>query len=270
MNVTALLKQAEKFTIDNSPSILTAIGVTGTITTAYLTGKASFRASKLIEDKKFVMHLHEPKIAQREQDLDNKEKFKLVWKCYIPPTVVGVGTVAAIVGANRIGNRRAAAMAAAYSLSQRAFEEYKDKVVEKMGKTKEQAIRDQVAQEHVNRNPVGKNEVIITGGGEVLCYDKYTGRYFMSSMEALKKAENDVNFYILNNDYANLNDFYRLVGLPVVPVGEEVGWTPEFNFEIIFSTTISENGKPCLVTDYQVCGVRKRPSSPGFKAVNRD
>lgn len=159
-------------------------------------------------------------------------------------------------------------MAAAYSLSQHAFEEYKDKVVEKVGKTKERAVRDDIAQDRVNQNPPSKNDIIITGGGDVLCYDKYTGRYFMSNMDALKKAENQVNFYVLNNQYATLNDFYQYIGLPTVPVGEEVGWTCDLNFGIDFSTTIAENDKPCIVLDYQVCGVRRRPSNPGLKAVN--
>lgn len=264
-DVKHMLNVAEKFTVDNSPQILTAIGVTGTITTAYLTAKATFKAADKIAFEQVALDKHD-----KSHELSNKEKAKIVWTLYLPPAVAGTATVVCIIGANRIGSRRAAAMAAAYSLSQKGFEEYKEKVIEKLGKNKERAARDEIAQEHVDRNPVGKNEIIVTGGGEVLCYDKYTGRYFVSSMEALRKAENDINFYILNNDYANLNDFYRLIGLPTVPVGEEVGWTPEFNFEILFSTTISENGKPCIVTDYQVCGVRKRPSSPGLKAVNRE
>ncbi len=41
-------KRTEKLVADNSPAILTAWGVTGTLTTAYLTGKASFRAADLL------------------------------------------------------------------------------------------------------------------------------------------------------------------------------------------------------------------------------
>lgn len=271
MNVRTLSKMsktAEKFVIDNAPAILTVIGVVGTAATAYLTGKATFEAADKIEDARFMKHVDNAAAMRlSKNEMSKTEKFKLVWMCYIPPAVAGVTTVGAVILANRISARRAAAMAVAYSISQNQLAEYKEKVLEKFGKTKEQNVRDEIAQDTVDRNPVGKNEVIITGGGEVLCFDKYTGRYFMGSMDMLKKAENDVNFYILNNDYVNLNDFYRLIGLPTVPIGEEVGWTREFNFEIIFSTTISENGKPCIVTDFQVCGVRRRPSSPGLKAV---
>lgn len=262
MNFARMLRTAEKFTIDNSPTILTAVGVVGTVATAYLTHKATFNATLKMTERDSA------KKIKGEPPLTRKEIFTLTWTDYIPPVAAGTITIGAIVFANRISTKRAAALAAAYAISEGRLSEYKEKVVEKFGVNKEQKVRDEIAQDTVDRNPVGKNEVIITGGGEVLCFDKYTGRYFMSSMEALRKAENDVNFYILNNEYATLNDFYRLVGLPIVPVGEEVGWTPEFNFEILFSTTISENGKPCIVTDYQVCGVRRRPSNSGLKAVN--
>lgn len=262
VTLTDVAKHAEKFTVDNSPTILTVVGVVGTVATAYLTHKAAVKATCEVIERDSV------KKMKAEPTLTKGEVVKVTWKYYVPPVGAGTLTVAAIIGANRISMRRAAAMAAAYSISEKAYAEYKDKIVEKLGKNKEQAARDEIAQDHVNRNPMAQNQVIITGNGDVLCYDKYTGRYFMSSMEALKKAENDINFYILNNDYANLNDFYHLLGLPRVPVGEEVGWTPEFNFEILFSTSLSDNGKPCIVTDYQVCGVRKRPSSPGLKAVH--
>ena len=47
-NLHGVLKQAEKFASDNSPAILTALGLTGVLTTAYLSGKASFNAYDIL------------------------------------------------------------------------------------------------------------------------------------------------------------------------------------------------------------------------------
>lgn len=256
MNLGVLVKQAEKFTTDNAPLILTILGAAGTATTAVLTAKATFSAAKKIEDKQSMI-----RIKGTDEKFETIDKIKLVWPEYIPPVISCSLTVGAVIGANRLSTKRAAALAAAYAVSQNNLEEYKDKVTEKLGITKEQKLRDEIAQDAVNANPVGKQQVIITGGGEVLCFDKYTGRYFMSSMETLKKAENDVNFHILHNGRMHLNDFYRMIGLTSVPVGEEVGWNDEFNFEILFSTTLSDDNRPCIVLDYQVCGIRRRPSN---------
>lgn len=253
MTLASFAKGVEKFVQDNSPAILTAIGVVGTLSTAYFTGKASFKAVKVINEE-------QARILREDLDAEipmtNKEKFYLTWKLYIPAAGTGVMTIACIVCANRIGNRRAAAMAAAYSISERAFTEYKEKVIEKIGENKERQVRDELAQDRVNRNPKSKNEVIISGGGEVLCYDEYSGRYFESSMEEIKKAMNDTNYRIINDGFASLGDFYERLSLPSTKYSEEVGWNTDHPLEILFSTTMSDDNKPCLAIDYQTVPTR--------------
>ena len=249
MTFLDLVRRAEKLTVDNSPLILTSIGVTGTLTTAFLTGKATLRATELIAAEQERLDRHET-----SHPLERKEKIKLVWKEYIPAAGVGVITIVCIVGANRIGMRRTAAMATALSLSERAIVEYKDKVVEKIGQNKEQAIRDEIVQDRVRTNPPGK--IIHTGTGETLCYDAYTGRYFWSSMEALKKAENDVNFQVLHEDYASLSDFYHRIGLGPTSTSDDVGWTTDKRLEVEYTTTLFEDRSPCLAINFLVTPVR--------------
>jgi hypothetical protein len=248
MILSRVAKQTEKFVQDNSPAILTAIGVVGTVATAYLTGRASFKAAELIHDEDVILR------AKQEPLLTPREKVALVWKCYIPAATNGALTVASIVCANRIGTRRAAAMAAAYSLSERAFVEYKDKVVEKFGENREREMRDELAQDRVDRNP--NNEVVIVGTGEVLCYDMYSGRYFESSMEEIKKATNDTNYRIINDGFASLGDFYDRLGLSATKYSEEIGWNTDHPLEVVFSTTMSDDSKPCLALDYRTVPTR--------------
>ena len=248
MTFSEVFSRVEKLTMDNAPSICTAIGVVGTVSTAYLTGKASIKAARIIDREREQWNSRDP--------FASMEKFKLVWTLYIPPVGVCVVTVIAIIGANRIGSRRAAALAAAYSISEKAFTEYKEKVVERLGEKKERVFRDDIAQDQVNRNPVGKREVIITGNGDVLCYDSLTGRYFNSSIESLRRAENTINKKILADNYASLTDFYDLVGLSSTTISEEVGWNLDNGLELDFSTVLSEDDKPCVVVNYKVSPVR--------------
>lgn len=246
MDLARLIKRAEKFTIDNSPAILTAIGITGTLTTAYLTGKATIRAYELLLDEDSRRH------AQKEPPLrlDKKGMIKTVWMEYIPAAGSAALTITAIFAANRVSTRRATAMATAYSLSERAFTEYKDKVVEKIGEKKDREIRDEVAQDQVNRNPVDDATVIMTHDGEVLCYDRFIGRYFKSSMEALNKAVNEINYIILHQDYASLSDFYQELGLEPTGISDEVGWTTDQLLELDISTVLSKDQKPCIAIDF--------------------
>lgn len=243
------LRRVEKIVADNSPALLTAIGVTGTISTALLTAKAAFRSAELIIEAQNWQDLQE-----LGHKLDRKEKIELVWRYYIPPVSTGLVTIVCIIMANRVGHRRAAAVAAAYSISQEAFTEYREKVVEKLGQKQEQIVRDEIAQRQVHENPPSTKEVIITGNGEVLCRDSFSGRYFKGNVESIRKAQNDINEQILGFGYASLTDFYHLIDLDRTAVSDEVGWQKMFTVQ--FSAALTEDNQPCIVIDYSVEPVR--------------
>ena len=249
MTLISLAKQVEKYTIDNAPSICTAIGVVGVVSTALLTAKATVKAMNIVAEA------HYPDEGPRV-DLDNWDKTKLVWLEFVPAVGTGAVAIAAIIGANRIGSKRAAAMAAAYSISEKAFAEYRDKVVEKIGEKKEKSVSESVAQDRIDRDPVTKREVAVVGGGDVLCYDSLTGRYFKSDVETLRRAENDVNRDILNYSYVSLSEFFDKIGLPTTAISEELGWNLDTKFELKFDTGLSDDGRPCLVLNYRTQPIR--------------
>ena len=238
-----LFKIIERSTIDNSPMVLTAVGIVGVISTAVLAHKAANRVRNLEDESGTIMH--------------GKEQVKRVWICYVPAVTSGTITIGAIVMANRVGTKRAAAVAAAYTISEKAFSEYRDKVSEKFGETKAQGVRDEIAADYVRENPPRENNVIMIGGGDVLCCELYTGRYFNSSMEELKKAQNDTNYEIINNGCASLTDFYNRVGLPSTSVSDEVGWNTDKLLELDFTTILAEDGRPCIACSFQVEPIRR-------------
>lgn len=249
MDIQVWAKHVERVVVNNSPAILTAVGVTGTVTTAIFVGKASFKASDLIREME----------AEEGIPEDPKERLvertKATWKLYVPAVGVGTATVACIIFANQIGVRRAAAMAAAYSMSEKAFTEYREKIIEKVGVNKEQEARDEIAQERVERNPLG-SQVIVMGDREVLCFDQYTGRYFTSSMETLKQAQNKINYRMIRENYASLNDFYDAIGLEWVATGDDIGWNSDAMLELSFTTVLSDDQRPCLAIDFHTVPVR--------------
>jgi Family of unknown function (DUF6353) len=253
-----LVKRAGKLLADNSPLVLTAIGVTGTVTTAFLAAKASFAAAEKIEDEK-----NSRLIRKTDADghllpaFDNRAKAELVWKCYIPAAGTLVMTVACIVTANRIGTRRAAALASAYALSEKAWGEYKDQIIKTIGANKEQKVVDTVAQDRVTNNPPVDRQIIITEDGNVLCHDSLTGRYFMGTIEKIKAAQNEINHDVNTVGYASLSDFYYLIGLSRTSMSEEFGWNGDQLMEINFTTTLAEDGKrPCISFSFNHTPIR--------------
>jgi predicted metal-dependent phosphotriesterase family hydrolase len=156
-----------------------------------------------------------------------------------------------IIGASSVNTRRNAALATAYSLSESAFKEYREKVVENIGDKKEQTIKDAIAKEKIEKNPVQNTEVILTGKGETLCYDVVSGRYFKSDIDRLKKAENKLNRQMRDEMYISLNDFYYEIGLDNIKVGDNLGWNIDDGYiDLRFSSQLATDGTPCLVIDY--------------------
>lgn len=242
MTFAEITRQAGTFITRNSPTILTGLAVAGTVTTAYLSGKAGFKAARVIEE-----HEVSPVGGVRDE-LTTREKFEYTWKLYVPAAGAGVITVAAIIASNRIGTRRAAAVASALAISERALTEYQDKVVEKIGTSKERAVRDEIAQDRVTNNPPTRE--IIIDATESLIYDTYSDRYFRSSIEDVKQGINALNHQILHDNYASLNDFYAKIGLRSVSMGDELGWNTDSVVELVFSATITEDKRPCIVINF--------------------
>lgn len=251
MHFPELQKRAGQFVSDNASTILTAGGVIGTTLTAVLTAKATFKAAEIIRQKELD---HVVEADGHTMGLDTMDKVKLVWPHYVPPVVIGTATIASIVGANMMSAKRAAALAAAYGLSERQLKEYKEKVTEKLGVSKERTMRDEIAQDRVNANPPTR-EVIIIAGGDVLCHDLLTGRYFQSSVENIKKAENKMNQEMYLNDSVSLSQFYDEIGLPPTSMSDEVGWnlaSDDGPIEVRFTTTRTPDDRPCIAFDFTV------------------
>jgi len=237
--IVDIFNKAERLVQHNSSSILTAFGISGTIGTAYLTGKASFKAAHIIQE--------EERLTTKK--VDPKDAVKKVWKLYIPAGVSGVATIACIVGVSKIGSRRTAAITAAYSLSEKAFTEYKSKVVETLGEKKEKKIRDEVYETKMSNNPPSSSGIVLAGTGDVLCCETWTGRYFNSDMETIRKAVNVINAKLNREMEATLSDFYYLIGIPTTSSSSYSGWNSDKLMDLDFSTLLHD-GRPCLAFEY--------------------
>lgn len=226
------------------------MGVTGVVTTAYLTGRASFKAAELIRRDDEQRRIVSDPSNFKYEEASLKEKAKLVWPLYVAPASTAATTITAILMANHEASKKIAALTVASGISERALQEYKSKVVEKLGENKERGIRDEIAQDRVKNNPPTNSQVMIVGNGDVLCFDMTTGRYFTGTMEKVRQAENKVNYDILVHDYASLSSFYDEIGLAPTVYSDTVGWNSNQRLELSFSTVMSQDDRPCIAIDF--------------------
>lgn len=243
--IGTFFKGVQSSLIKHSPSILTGIGVAGMITTTILAVKATPKAVRLLDKKK------EEAGVDKLKPLD---VVKTTWKCYIPAATTGATSIACVLGARSIDARRRAALATAYKLSETALSEYREKVIETVGEKKEREIRDRVDKDRIEKNPVGDNEVVIIANGDTLCYDYYSKRHFKSSIDRIKKAENEINRQLLLESYVSLNDVYYELGLSGTEYGDKLGWnTSNVKWvKIRYSAHLDDTETPCLAIDFEV------------------
>lgn len=242
IDLSRILKGAQNTITKHSPEILTGIGIAGMITASVLAVKATPKALELMEEKRNDLDV---------DALKPVEVVKTTWKCYIPSVVTCAVSVACLIGAGSVHTKRAAALATAYQLSETALTEYKNKVVETIGEKKERSINESIDKDHVDNHPVTKNEVIMTGKGKSLCYDRLSDRYFDSDIDFIKRAENELNARMINDitGYVSLNEFYDELNLKhlVDNVGDDIGWNVEKRIKIRFGSQIADDGRPCIV-----------------------
>lgn len=245
--ISMFVKRIPAVMSKHSPEILTGIGIGGMIATTVMAVKVTPKASRICEN------LRQEHATNGDDKPTKTEYIKATWKCYIPVVITGLTSIACLIGASSVNARRNAAIAAAYNLSKTALDEYREKVVETLGEKKDQDIKNQIAQDKLNKNPVGSNEVIITKKGDTLCYDAICGRYFKSDIDSIKKAINNINRGIVPYMYMSLNDFYYELGLEPIKIGDDIGWNmDDGQIDVDFGSHLAEDGTPCLVIDFTV------------------
>ena len=239
------IKSAGRVLTKYSPGILTGIGITGMIGATFMAVKATPKALYLIEAKKEESEVEE---------LTPVETIKTCWTCYIPATLTTVLSAVCLIGASTVSAKRNAALATAYSISEAALREYQEKVVEVIGEKKEKAVRDAVAKDQIDRDPVTKSEVvIIDSNSNTLCYEPLSGRYFKSTIDKIKKAEIKLDRQMIQEMYVSLNDFYWEIGLDETDLGDKMGWNLSKGYmDLSFSSQLADDGTPCAVIVYGI------------------
>lgn len=233
----------------HSPEILTVVSVAGLGATAYLTGRASFRAG-LIVMADSVTRIDAADPNQEPEYMGPKDIIKETWKLFIPAAIVGVVTATAMIGSNRISHSRNVALFSAAAIGEQAFREYREKVVETTSKPKERKVHDEIAQDEVNNRKDDLDRLVLAKDGDVMVIEMHTRQVFVSNAEKIHRAENEANRICVHEGYISLNTFLDKLGLPESEAGEVVGWTNEKPLEVIIGGAAHDE-KPVLTIDYR-------------------
>ena len=204
-----LISNSKIFLKRNSSTILTCVGVIGVAATAVVSARDTIKAVKLIEEKEGQNTKHR-----------KKEKIGVAVQAYIPTFVVGLSTVACVLGANILNKRTQASLASAYALVDRSYKEYRDRAKEIYGEESDKMIKKGIADHNYKLIDNIDNE-----DGTQTFFDFYGLQFFNSTIEDVQNAEKGVNELFAKRGYASLNDFYKLLNIDSLDTDNIVGWS---------------------------------------------
>lgn len=236
------LTYIKPFVSKHEPEILMSMGIGGMIFSLAWGIKASFKAARAIDKYKETYG---------KDKLIAKETIKLTWKLYLPTVLSVAASIPCVIMSNKVSNKRYAAIATAYTISEAALQEYKDKTKEIIGEKKTKQIEESISDDRVTKTYSGGNQVILTGNGDSLFYEPLSGRYFKSNWNDILKAANELNSEAITNmsGQTTLNDWFQKIGLETTEIGETLGWNLMNNssnlIDISISSHVTKDNVPC-------------------------
>lgn len=245
MNFTKAMSSAMQVAGKYAPGIYTGAGIGLSILTTVLVGK---NTPKALELKKTIE-------LEEDRDLMFKEKIEIFAKSYWPAILTGTFSIGLIICGQHVQYKRTAAATAAYLIAQDSLKNLTDKVTDEIGKDGITKIKDRIRHEKFEKQVINEDEIIPTDLGDDLCYDAINGRFFKSSIEAIRKAESEMNKRLLKENFISINEFFMELDLPSTKFGDELGWDVGLEGAVDIEVTCGKTPQEKLyyVIDSDIC-----------------
>lgn len=237
------------------PTILSFLACGGVVGTAVVAVKNHEKAKNSIKESQttevLIVDMNEPVPYKNYKPLTEKEKFIIYAKAHIPTALMGIGTMACIMGSNGINHNIQAGMISAYGLLNESYKDYRNNVIETHGVKEHKRIIDSIAVEKANppylssmgfaTNSQLNDADISKTQPKQLCYDEHSRRYFESTLSQVIEAEYHINRDFCLGKVVTANEWYEYLGIEQTIEGNELAWylgTEEELFWLDFDNTL--------------------------------
>ena len=232
----------------HSPDILFGLGVIGMVGSAVMASKASVNLTEVrtenavsaMDERKRLNTLGlEQDSAEYKQAVGRKHisnSFSYV-KMYAPAVSVGAASIAMLVVGHQTNKKRVASALAAYAIVERAYTQYRGRVVEKYGSETDNNFRFGKA-ENRSYSTLNEDGKKVKVKNRVWTLDDESSEYarFFDEFSVVWRNEPSLNLYFLKTQQAYFNDMlitrghvflnevYDSLGIPRTKAGAVVGW----------------------------------------------
>ena len=258
MSILTMVKIAGNFVADHSAEIVSGLAIATTVVTSITSAKAGSKMKEPLAEAKEYFE-ENPEIPKREKVAYYVGLFAENWRTWTPAAISVVATCGLIVASNKISLSKQSALAAMIVSSQQLVAKYQDSIKEVLDDDKADEITRKVSEKLVKEAPTvaegnlaPRNQTIVVGSGEHLCFEPLSGRYFRGSREGIREAINSFNEEVLHEDAASVNDLFRYLGLDDIVLGDDLGWNSDRLVEVNFIPDFDPDGNPVLAISYAV------------------
>ena len=237
-----------------SPEILVGAGVIGGVASAVMACKATLKVNEVVEEHQHnIEKIHvaaEKGITEAGKEYteeDCKKDLTIAYvqtgvklaKNYAPAIAVGTLSVASILTGHNMMRKRYLATAAAYSILDKSFKDYRGRVIERFGKELDQELRYNIKAKEVEEvvvnedgsESVVKKTVNVVDPNDV---DDFSRIWYEGNPGWTKDPERNL-LYLKNvqrwlteklhaQGYLFLNDAYEALGFNRTKHGQIIGW----------------------------------------------
>ena len=234
----------------HSPEILMVTGTIGVVTSAVMACKATLKVNDILEETKQDVDkingvLENEEYADKYSEEDSKRDLLIVYaqtgiklaKLYAPSVILGTLSLGAMITSNNILRKRNVALAAAYTVLDKGFKDYRSNVIERFGEKIDKELKHNIKAKTFETVTVDENGKEKKTEEEVNICDEISdfarffdegSRYFTKDPEYnlmfLKNQERYANDKLKAKGYLFLNDVYRMLDIPETKAGQIVGW----------------------------------------------
>lgn len=231
----------------NSPKILFGLGIVGFAATTVTACRATLHLEEILDENKknveIAKELREKSHPDYSENDFNKDlgyiyarSLVSVAKLYAPSLALGAVSVASLTSSHNILNKRNASLTAAYVGVDKAFSEYRARVIEQLGEDKDRDFRyetEKVSVEETNTKgetkKVKKNQPTRSNDKSMYArfFDELNANWCSNpeyNLIFLRAQQNYANDKLVARGHLFLNDVYDMLGIDRTSAGAVVGW----------------------------------------------
>lgn len=223
----------------NSPAILFGAGVVGMVGSTVLACRATLKLQEVLEKTEGDLTMAKTLEHREYSDTDRQKDVAIIYtrtvvnvgRLYAPAILLGAASIGCLAKSHSILSERNLALTAAYAIVDKAFGEYRGRVIEKYGEDQDREFRFESEEVEIIDEKGRQTTQMMPGPDASSMYARFFDQYSPSwskepsyNLLFLRCQQNYANDMLKARGHIFLNEVYDMLGMERSRAGSVVGW----------------------------------------------